>query len=235
MSNDEYLLNDIEKLGFINDGFIVLRNLIPKSLVNRALKTINVKLGNAASSCSSDLEDFRADTQCYHSDIVDLLYKSSIYDILNDLFGDGKVGKPSSAQVALRFPTFSTTCDSWHIDGTNELLPFNLLVGISLSDQKPGGGCLFGFRGSHFKVKKSFPNLKDLNLKNPFEIVLNSGDVVLMHQMTAHYAGCNLSNEIRYQVYFRIWHTDLQEHRKEGLKNIFKSFQGLMEINDINP
>ena len=44
MSNDEYLLNDIEKLGFINDGFIVLRNLIPKSLVNRALKTINVKL-----------------------------------------------------------------------------------------------------------------------------------------------------------------------------------------------
>jgi hypothetical protein len=221
-------LNHAEKMEFFKNGYIIIRNLIPKDLLSRALKTINIKIGNAASSCSSDLEEFRPDSQCYHPDIVDLLCKSSIYNILNDLIGNGKVGKPSSAQVAVRFPTLSTRSDSWHIDGENEFLPFNLLVGISLSDQKPGSGCLFGYPGSHFKVQKYFPILKILDLNNAFEIVLNAGDVVLMHQMTAHYAGCNLSSEIRYQIYFRIWHTELDKHL--SIIRRIESYQPIREV-----
>lgn len=227
MSKLEYL-KETEKLEFVKEGFIILRNVIPKELISRALKSVNIKIGQAAYSCSSDLEDFRLDAQCHNSDIVDLLYKSSLFDILNDLFGNGNVGRPSSAQVAIRFPTYSRICESWHIDGQNEILPFNLLVGISLCNQNSGFGCLFGYPGSHFKVQKQFQNLKLLQLRNPVEIVLNAGDVVFMHQMTAHFAGNNLSDQIRYQVYFRIWHNELEEHRKEGLKNIFKSFKGLL-------
>ena len=220
-------LTEKQKLEFKRDGFIIIRQIIPNKLIISALKTINTKLGESASSCYSDLGEFRPDTQCHHQDIVNLLYKSPLFEILNELFGHGKVGKPVSAQVALKFPSTCSSNEKWHIDGNGELLPFNLLAGISLSDQQSGGGCLFGYPGSHFKVQENFSKLEQLKLKSPFEIILNAGDIVLMHQMTAHFVGSNLLHQIRYQVYFRIWHQDLENHRKEGLQDLFRFFKDL--------
>ena len=208
------MLDNWQKTELLNDGYTIIRKLIPKDLVSCALKTINMKLGEAALSRTSDLGEFSPDCQCYDKDIVNLLHKSPLSGILNNLFGNGNAGTPNSAQVALRFPTTTKSCESWHIDGEGELLPFNLLVGISLFDQSPGGGCLFGYPGSHLKVQKHFGNLKALKLDNPCEILLNAGDVILMHQMTAHFVGNNLSDQIRYQVYFRIWHRDLNQQKR---------------------
>ena len=212
---------------FKKDGYVVIKGLISHLDINRALRTINTQIGEAALSDSIDLEEFKPDRQCDHDDIVNLLYKTHVWNIVKLMFGHSKVGKPRSGQVALRFPNASKDADSWHIDGNGEILPFNLLIGISLCDQTSQGGCLFVFPGSHWKIQNELSNLKSIKLLNAQEIILKAGDVVFLHQMTAHYAGRNLSHKIRYQVYFRIWHEDIQEDRKLILYDIFAAFKGL--------
>jgi hypothetical protein len=46
--------------------------------------------------------------------------------------------------------------------------------------------------------------------------------------MTAHFPGINHSPHIRYQVYFRLWHTELNEAlRQAHLSNAFASLKGI--------
>ena len=39
-------------------------------------------------------------------------------------------------------------------------------------------------------------------------VILNKGDVVIAHQLLPHRIGLNYSPNIRYQVYYRVWHKD---------------------------
>ena len=139
-------LSKVLKEEFVQNGFFIVKNVIPKSLIHDALKAINGTLGHAIQN-GNDMNDMKSNTQCSHPDIVKLLYKSKAFTFVQDLVGYGMAGKPDSAQVALRFPSpmqyNSQSQPEWHIDGPGEVFPFSLLVGISLNQQESNGGCFF--------------------------------------------------------------------------------------------
>ena len=127
----------------------------------------------------------------------------------------------------------------WHVDGIGKgrLTPFSLLVGVALSDQlESGTGNLWAIRGSHTVNGKivseigqkmmsegvgyehSMWNARRPNFEHiePTPVLLKKGDIVIIHSKTAHAIGINLSPNIRYQVYFRVRHPDLDSTRKEA-------------------
>eukprot|EP00475_Leptophrys_vorax_P027494 TRINITY_DN3919_c0_g2_i2.p1 TRINITY_DN3919_c0_g2~~TRINITY_DN3919_c0_g2_i2.p1 ORF type:complete len:956 (+),score=198.92 TRINITY_DN3919_c0_g2_i2:84-2951(+) len=138
------------------------------------------------------------------------------------------------AQIALRMPLLDQLSssnaeelpgDHWHIDGQWEsnIPQFSLIIGVYLSPiVAQGQGALTVFPGSHQQVKEWISENEDakekfcgqlrtkvapkLNVDKfpPVEVLVDIGDVVLMHPLLAHRAGPNVSPDIRYAVYFRL-------------------------------
>ena len=87
------LLTIEQKQAFKRDGYIILKECIPSKNVERALKIINVKLGQAIVTGQS-IGEFGAETQCSHKDIVQLLYETGIWEYVEELVGRNKTGRP---------------------------------------------------------------------------------------------------------------------------------------------
>lgn len=164
----------------------------------------------------------------------DILYKSPIFwSVANVLLGVGCVAPipKRMPQVALRFPVAvereqgrKRPGTQYHIDGmgTNRLCPFTILCGVALSDQtQPDCGNLHVFPGSHLnhelqryyseKIQDDNQNELDSSkpdLGEPVQVLLEKGDIVIAHQLLAHRIGINYSENIRYQLYYRLRHVD---------------------------
>ena len=107
--------------------------------------------------------------------------------------------------------------DHFHIDGTGKEspLPFSLLCKVALSDQsRPHRGNFTVFPGSHqkpqviqwyfaqiSKSRVSTPKRPDVG--EPLQVLLNVGDIVLVHPYVCHRIGTNTSPHVRYGVIFR--------------------------------
>lgn len=145
----------------------------------------------------------------------------------------------------------------WHIDGMDkgDHSPFTLLVGIALSDQtSPFMGNLCVWPGSHhhmqgliqdsssvglrrgtssssFGITDAFdPVVSRPDLGEPEQLLLNQGDVVILHQKVAHRGGPNLSPDIRRMVYFRIQHRRHSDLRGECLNNLWVELEGMRSV-----
>ena len=138
----------------------------------------------------------------------------------------------------------------WHVDGFfspgNNLIPkgeihnFTCLVGILLQDvTSEFSGNLTVFPGSHRSLelyfnKYGFDKVKKDGLDslipdipiaiNPIQITGKAGDVVLCHYQLAHTIAPNISENIRYAVYFRANKRQDSMHHPEPMLDIWKDW-----------
>ena len=73
------------------------------------------------------------------------------------------------------------------------------------------------------------------HLGPPVSVLLQPGDAVLCHQKLPHLGAHNYSPHVRYQLYFRIAHVALAEHRDRWLNDLLFPFEGVRAAVDGGP
>ncbi|KAJ8603731.1 hypothetical protein CTAYLR_000238 [Chrysophaeum taylorii] len=249
---------------FDREGYVIARGVVDSEAVDRALRVINAELCRPGSVVPN--EDGMGMTICDEAsrdvDVGGILAKSpKALALVERLVGRGAVAnrRHLKCQVALRKPELGLTEDQrmarraelaghqWHVDGMvkNRHTPFNLLVGVALSDQtQPGAGQLVVYPGSHRVILDAYrdrverhngelyvngPDPNKPLFVNAVDVNLRPGDVVFVHQKTAHKVGENTSPNIRYQLYFRLSHVDRERSVESGsaLTDIRSGLDGL--------
>ena len=250
------MLTEHQKRKFVREGFLRVINVVPKNIIRRAKRAINSSIGQgidptkiAIFDGSSFCPELREDPR-----IIQLATNPPTWGKVAALLGRGRAVKPTSAQIALRFPVqerLKPKKGSWHIDGyptpTNGVEPdgqvrnFNLLLGVLISEVPASGyGNLAVWPGTHkclgdyFKENSAFPppyekTSKELGFANPprKELRGNIGDIFLVHYNLGHAVMPNLSEDIRYMCFFRIAVKGLLNHREESLSNIWMDYHGI--------
>ncbi len=231
-----------QKRRMLDDGYIVIPGVVPRPMIEEALREINHRLGLGRTQTM----DAYADSRDYWSDdtdapaIMDLLLKSPLWDLAESAVKPGKLLKPNSGQIALRFPSVNNSHGgpASHIDGfyspnaKKSISRFTMLVGVLLNDLPDKYmGNLTVYPGTHrqiadyIKANGTSPLRTGLagkiDLPEAVQITGKAGDVVLCHYQLAHDKEQNLSHLIRYAAYWRIWHADAEKQQPEGLTDIW--------------
>jgi hypothetical protein len=231
-----------ERLAFIRDGFLVVPGVVERRLVDAALRAINHWIDDGYKSDDRvryHSQGFAPELRS-HPVVMDLLLASGAFETACSLVGR-PIERPSSGQVALRFPAGSATPGAGsppHIDGvataTNgvpddgQLHGFTLLAGVLLSDlAERGNGNFTVWPGTHLAMARwlaergtrfSDPSLfvaaiEDVATKTaePCAVTGHAGDLVLAHYLLLHGVGAHVGPAIRYIVFFRL----TAEHHEE--------------------
>jgi hypothetical protein len=214
-----------------DDGYLLLPGLIPRDLVEAALRAINHSLGSEGMPREA-LPGFRARTftpeLATSAAILDLYHRSPLREVAEAVIGRGRVAPPPEGQIALRFPGAAPGSPAVpHIDGIsvpgNGVAPgtlwhFTALGGVFLSDvTEPDRGNFTVWPGSHLimsdHLRREGPQsvvdrYPDLALPAPTQICARAGDALLAHYQLAHGISPNLGPHIRYAAFFRLFHVD---------------------------
>lgn len=247
------MLNFQQKTQLRDDGYVVVPGAISPLMIDNALRSINASVGDGMNVDEMDI--FRAQSFCPELRdtpvIRDLFGKTPLFDIAQNLIGDGNVHF-GRGQIALRFPLpddFSQRQAprvGWHLDGVpthnNGVAPgaldsFTMLVGILLSDlPSENRGNFTVWPGSHHVLASHFARhdtneavarLHDLEMGEPRQIVGKAGDVVICHYQLAHGVAPNLSPYVRYTVFFRVKHPQHDAFKPQQLSNLWLEWEGI--------
>lgn len=235
---------------FVKNGYLHVKRAVDNKLVNEALRAINYHLGQLkVNGAKPDPgPGFSMASQDVH--VLDLLHQSSVWTLAHRLVGVGKVQTKSQAQCALRFPEPGSSMNHvdigqlpWHVDGANvhKRSPFTFLLGICLSDQTQENiGNLCVYPGSHLQCYRALHAANEVDpgqpprenvwqgrrpkmQSEPQQMLLQPGDAVFIHSKLAHTVAPNYSPNIRYQVYFRVFHMDHDPARV----TLWEEFEGV--------
>jgi len=216
---------------FYREGYLVLKNIIPKKVVEDAIKHIN--LGISAGTISLKENNDRPFTIAgwwrSHYRVHGLLWRSPLFGMIQQLLAPRKVSVPMNPQVRLLPPRTDTRRElpmtKWHVDGMDKSnQSFSCLAGFPLSDwTKPWVGNFTVFPRSHKLIYKAIKELGEgaycmmrkekegddarkrrLTPENPVQIIAEPGDAIFAHPLLAHRAGPNYGRNIRYAVYMRV-------------------------------
>ncbi|GMF17338.1 unnamed protein product [Phytophthora fragariaefolia] len=255
-SGSASILSESQRQSFRQNGYLQIRGAVPLPLANAALRRINHDLGIPGNMIDGGVEgNIKLAGNTSNSDaVLDLYYLSDVYKYVEALVGTDQVVPPQGAQIALRFPELGEPREplgtEWHTDGMRQgrLHPFTLLAGIALSNvPEPLCGNLTVFPGSHISLHSLLTADGKLHghddecykadsvwgdgtlpiLGVPVQLLAARGDLVLAHPNLAHRGGLNFSPDIRYQVYFRIKHKQLDELQEQCTSNLWADLQGL--------
>ncbi|KAL3668068.1 hypothetical protein V7S43_006933 [Phytophthora oleae] len=250
------ILSESQRRSFKQNGYLQIRGAVPLPLANAALRRINYDLGIPGNMIDGGVEGaIKLAGNTSNSDaILDLYYLSDVCKYVEALVGVDQVVPPQGAQIALRFPELGEPRGplgtEWHTDGMRQgrLHPFTLLAGICLSNvPEPLCGNLTVFPGSHVSLQSRLTadgklhghddecykadsvwgdgTLPDLG--TPVQLLATRGDLVLAHPNLAHRGGLNFSPDIRYQVYFRIKHKQLDDLQDQCITDLWADLQGI--------
>lgn len=245
-------LNAAQKRKLLEDGYIVAPGLVPRALVDEALREINHRLGRGRTQGM----DLYADARDYWSEdtddpaIADLLFKSGLWELAEAGVGTGKLIRPATGQIALRFPSVNNSHGgpAAHVDGfyspnarDSKISRFTMLVGVMLSDMpEPYMGNLAVYPGTHKRIAEYISAhgtadlrsglLGKIDLGQAVQLTGKAGDAVLLHYQLAHDKEQNLSPHIRYMAYWRLWHVDAESRQAEGLTDIWVDWPELSEL-----
>ncbi|RLN65649.1 hypothetical protein BBJ28_00001814 [Nothophytophthora sp. Chile5] len=250
------ILSESQRHSFMRNGYLQIRGAVPLPLANAALRRINHDLGIPGLMIDGGVEGNAklAGTTSNSEAVLDLYYLSEVCKYVEALVGSDQVVTPRGAQIALRFPELGEPREplgtEWHTDGMRQgrLHPFSLLVGVALSNvPEPLSGNLTVFPGSHSTLQSLLTDdgklrghddecykadsvwgdgtLPDLGV--PVQLLAARGDLVLAHPNLAHRGGLNFSPDIRYQVYFRIKHKQLEALQPQCATDLWADLQGL--------
>jgi len=241
----------------LNDGYAVIPGAVPRPLIVEALREINHRLGLGRTQAM----DAYADARDYWTDdvdapaVMDLLYKSPLWDLVESpVGGAGRLQKPSTGQIALRFPAINNSHGgpASHIDGfyaPNAVKPisrFTMLVGVMLSDMPDKYmGNLAVYPGTHRQIAEYIKLhgtaslraglSREIDLPEAVQITGKAGDAVLLHYQLAHDKEQNLSHQIRYMAYWRLWHADADSCQAEGLTDIWREWPAVSALSKNAP
>eukprot|EP01088_Endostelium_zonatum_P014279 TRINITY_DN3067_c0_g1_i1.p1 TRINITY_DN3067_c0_g1~~TRINITY_DN3067_c0_g1_i1.p1 ORF type:complete len:480 (-),score=92.18 TRINITY_DN3067_c0_g1_i1:55-1494(-) len=233
---------------FKSQGYLLLRNLIPKPQIENALRLINKSIGTHGLT-KENVEKHQFCHDIANDAIITGLVKySPILSILESQFlGVGNVPEIWGAQIALRFPVGDpdkitpVEHTGRHIDGYSvpgKVHNFNILVGVYLNDvEGENRGNLALFPESHIAAAEYFksndPVTKangghlPITVKKPVQMEVKAGDVIFSHYLTSHTVAVNVSPHVRYALYFRIKakSADGDNGSFESMKNLFRDFK----------
>jgi hypothetical protein len=247
------ILNSVQRQQMHDDGYLVLKGLVPEALVSVARQAINHDLGERGLP-PGELNKFRAQTYCPEITkspaLTDLFNATPVFSVCEQLLGAGKVQRAGSAQIALRFPRASAEPQPprGHIDGqgtgTNGIPKgefsrgFTLLAVVLLSDlPRPYSGNFTVWPGTHRQFEAIFQEKGPASLAEgiggvalcaePVQITGEPGDVVITHHQLVHTAVANSSPNIRYAAIFRGRHIDVDKNGVEAMTDIWREWEGL--------
>lgn len=219
----DQLLSNKEKEQFYKNGFITKENLIPKKLLDSAIRAINQELGQGISKDEVKIANAGSWFPSLATSLVitDLYNKSKVIQVVEAF--TGQYLPLFFGQIALRFPgTLCTDKENflpvpywnsmWHIDGFHspdngipkgEIRNFTMLIGVMLSDvQEDFSGNLVVFPSSHHIIESHFnregiiDQVKEKGVERIPEIVLPSPSQIKGPKGTVVFAHYSLAHSI---------------------------------------
>lgn len=203
--------------------------VVPPILVDQAVRAINHSLGEGFDP--ERVPEYRARSYCPELQgepvIIDLAMNSPAWDLAKSLIGEETLRPVGGGQIALRFPMTDEPKAPVrpHLDGMYSPLNgvpkgtvrgFTLLMGIVLRDiEQDFSGNLMVWPGTHHRHAEYFRahgyhallnGMPPIAYPEPVHVTAKAGDVVFAHYLLAHGTAPNLSPNIRYTVYFRLYH-----------------------------
>ena len=246
-------LTAAQKQSLYDQGFVNLPCIIPRELVDRALRAINASLGSQGID-PNNLTKFRAQSYCPELTtspaITGLINDSPMWSLAESAIGVGKIRPVKGGQIALRFPIMEQPGEPHpHLDGmytpTNgvpegTIANFTALVGVLLSDlPQPYSGNLAVWPGTHRSFETYFrergpqsllEGMPQVEMPEPVQITGKAGDAVLCHYQLAHGITGNGSPNIRYAIYFRLSHVDHDNVHWECMTDIWREWEGMQDL-----
>ena len=249
------MLTEDQKRDFARNGFLRVADVVPPRLVARATRAINTYLGTGIDR--EQIVRFNNQTFCpeLREDprLLRLATTPEVWSHVRALLGDGRVIRPKTCQIALRFPLPEGTrrrVTGGHIDGYHTprngvpddgiVRSFTMLLGIMLSDvPAPFSGNFTAWPGTHRRLERYFRDhgvntlegggvmSLGLRLTKPVAVTGKAGDIVLAHYQMAHTVSPNLSGDIRYMCFFRLSVRGLASHRVESMLDIWRDWPAL--------
>jgi ectoine hydroxylase-related dioxygenase (phytanoyl-CoA dioxygenase family) len=238
-------LTYLQKQHLLEQGYVVVPGVIPKILIERALKWINHSIGNAAEWKNHTGEPA----------IVDLFNRTPVKTLIDSLIGEEMYYPIKSAQVAPRYPVYADPAPAPHphLDGLLELhngvvQNFTALIGVLLSDlDETDAGNFTVWPGTHKSHEQYFrEHTPDIMLQEesfrtihhspnvpkgePRQITGKAGDVVIVHYLTLHTAAANIKHNIRYACFFRVQHKDRDRDWRAPLLEMWRHWPGLQNL-----
>ena len=245
-------LTSAQKQEFFEKGYLKIPEVIPEVMVGEALQAINHSMGEGMNE--DDMDTLREQTYCPEIKstpvITDLINKTSAWTFAESAIGKGKIEPIKWSQIALRFPSKDPPGElSSHLDGMysphngvpkGKILNFTMLVGIYLSAiPSPYCGNLTLWPGTHHIFERYFreqgpesilEGMPKVEMPEPEQITVQSGDIVLSHYQVAHGTAPNVSPNIRYAIYFRLNRINHDTVYREVLTDIWMEWEGIKNI-----
>jgi len=246
-------LSDEQKQEFMRRGFIQIPGVVPRVMLDAALRAINHSVGQGMNV--ADMPTLRSQSYCPELQnsplILALLRATKAWPLVEAALGAGKVEAVRGAQIALRFPSLQTSPGqpAPHLDGIHTpwngvpegtLHNFSMLACILLSDlPEPNAGNFTVWPGTHRSFEEYFRahgtasllnGLPAVPLPEPYQITGRAGDVILAHYQVAHSAAAHIGPHIRYAVFYRLKHIAHDSHRSEAMTNIWLDWEGMKDI-----
>ncbi|HXG23743.1 MAG TPA: phytanoyl-CoA dioxygenase family protein [Chthonomonadales bacterium] len=246
-------LSYFQKLAFYQKGYVQVPSVVPRIMVDAALRAINHSIGEGIPA--EQLATIRS--QSYAKElqqtpvITDLFNRTPAFPLAESLIGEGKICSVSGGQIALRFPSMQDPPGkpSPHLDGMHTpyngvpkgtIQNFTMLIGVLLSDlPAPYCGNFTVWPGTHHLYEQYFREhtpqallngMPPIDLPEPVQILGKAGDVVLVHYELAHSAAPNVSPHIRYAIFFRLKHVEMDQHKWESMTDIWRDYEGMREV-----
>jgi len=248
-------LSYAQKKDVYEKGFVVVPGVVPKLMIDRALREINHSLGEGLPK--EQIIKMRAQSYCNELQgtqlFKDLINKTPAIDLVGSLLGTENVKPVGGAQIALRFPNLNegpVKVGGGHIDGIyspdngvpkGEIHNFTMLAVVLLSDL-PGPFCgnFTVWPGSHHKLEKYFREngpetilngMPKVDQGEPYQVIGKAGDVVFTHYQLIHTAAPNCSPHVRYATIYRINHASRKTHGEtRAMTDMWFEWEGLREI-----
>eukprot|EP01102_Stenamoeba_stenopodia_P009949 TRINITY_DN2958_c0_g1_i1.p2 TRINITY_DN2958_c0_g1~~TRINITY_DN2958_c0_g1_i1.p2 ORF type:complete len:299 (-),score=66.51 TRINITY_DN2958_c0_g1_i1:58-954(-) len=230
---------------FKEDGYIVLSDLVPRELLQRALYDINKCIGKGIPV--DQIEKFNLISWCdelrEHPSMTSLFQNTTVRAVINSFLGQENLPEETGGrvQIALKFPTDppATKPEKFriHIDGIpttvnglaqGQLYPFTMLVGVYLNDiQDEDAGNLVVYPGTHRTLAEYFSQdehgpesfletrMLYMTIPKPVQLKVKAGDVVFAHYLLLHSVSSNVSPNIRYAIYSRVFSKLQDQHDAE--------------------
>ncbi len=243
-----------QKKSLYEQGFLQVANVVPEVMVKAARKRINHSLGQEGMS-PEQLTKHRAQSFAPEiqrsEEIVNLVMKTPAWDYAQSLIGEGTLNPVTGGQIALRFPTLLDPAPPPrpHLDGmhtpTNgvpegKIQNFTLLLGVLLSDlPEPNAGNFTVWPRTHTLFEEYYrehtpedlmTGMPRVKMPEPHQICGKAGDIVLVHYQTGHTACHNVSDNIRYAIFFRLYREGHGDFCRECMLDIWKEWDGMRDV-----
>ena len=251
------MLSKAQKRQFVEDGYLKIPGVVPKVLVDAALRAVNHSIGVIGQG-GEDLTNNRGAFFCSElldaPVILDLFNKSPIIEIAESLMGEGNVQPVVRAKPYPRFPLplgEDAPEPRGHMDGigngTNGTARgeykrgFTAFAVIYLADvMEPNCGNFTVWPKSHRAIEAHFQNVGHQVLAQgmpqldwpepPIMLTAHAGDLILAHHQIFHTGGPNASPNVRHAVIARLQHKDVDAIGYDAYTDIWREWPGVRDV-----